>query len=85
MFTPGNTETDPLDAAANALKTGNVKKARHILRGVIAKDPVNVAVREMVYQVSSNDNERVFSLDHILKLALAIELRCKNSPVCRQI
>lgn len=69
METPGSTEADPLDAVAKALETGNLKEARRILRDVIAKDPGNVAVWELLYRASYNDEERVFCLNRILKLA----------------
>jgi hypothetical protein len=84
MFTPYAPEMDPLDAAANALKTGNVKVTRHILHGVIEKDPKKKSVREMVHQASTNDDELIFRLNRILKVARAIQRRCKNPPVCRQ-
>lgn len=62
-------ETDPLEAAAYALTAGKIKEARDILRGVIAKDPGNVAAWELAYQASVNDDERIYSLNAILKLA----------------
>jgi hypothetical protein len=60
---------DPLDAVAAALKSGNLKEARRILRGVIAKDPGNLAAWELVYRASYNDEERVFCLNRILQLS----------------
>jgi hypothetical protein len=68
MIAPGTTEADPLRAAANALKTGDVQQARRILQGLIAKDPGNIAAWKLVYQASKNDDERVHSLNAILKL-----------------
>jgi len=69
MVTPGTTESDPFDAVTNALKAGNVKEARRILQEVIAKDSGNVAAWELLYRVAFNDDERVFILNRILKLA----------------
>ncbi|HEX7395385.1 MAG TPA: hypothetical protein VF313_10695 [Anaerolineaceae bacterium] len=68
MSTPSKTETNPLEAAANALKTGNVIEARRILRGVTDKDPNNLTAWEMTYQASDNDEDRIFSLNCILML-----------------
>ncbi|MGA2505742.1 MAG: hypothetical protein ABSG01_16805 [Anaerolineales bacterium] len=69
MVAPGTPETDPLEAAANALKTGKVKEARSILREVIARDPSNQAAWELAYDASSSDDERIYSLKAILKLS----------------
>ena len=88
MMTPGMPETDPLEAAANALKTGNLIEARRILRGVTDKDPNNLAAWEMTYQASDNDEDRIFSLNCILMLApdqpmaqrKLAELRAKSLP-----
>ncbi len=71
MVAPGIPETDPLEAAARALKTGRIKEARDILRGVIAREPGNVKAWELVYQACVNDEERIYSLNAILKLAPA--------------
>jgi hypothetical protein len=68
MVAPGTTETHPLEAAAKALKAGDINEARSILRGLIAKDPGNKAVWELVYQAANNDDERIYSLKEILKL-----------------
>jgi hypothetical protein len=68
MVAPGTNETDLLEAAASALKIGNVKEARRLLRGVIAKNPANLAAWKLAYQASGSDEERVYSLDAILKL-----------------
>ncbi len=68
MVAPGTTESDLLEAAASALKIGNFKEARSILRGVIARNPSNLAAWRLAYKASGSDEESVYCLEAILKL-----------------
>ncbi len=77
MDASGNREKDSLAAASNALKTGDLKEARRILRLLAVKDPRNVAVWELFYQASYNDDERMNCLRTILKLAPGHEIAAK--------
>ncbi len=77
MDASGNRESDSLAAASSALKTGDLKEARRILRLLVVKDPRNVAVWELFYQASYNDVERMNCLRTILKLAPGHEIAAK--------
>ena len=58
MVAPGTTEADPLDAAANALKTGDVKEARrisarhHLRRILTTRQPGSWSTRPQIMTMS---------------------------------